>query len=96
MIEKSLPARQFDNVIHWIKTVDAERLDFLKVVVDTTMTRLGLKYKRRASVKGTPPGSDQLDTGSIADWLGRVMPQDVDAIAQVVAIHATLVSRLGG
>jgi len=95
-VEVKLPKQQFDTVVRWIKTCDADRLAQLRTILDTGMKALGLKPNPKASVVGPPPaGSDQFDAGSVRDWVARIGPKCRAAKQQVVALHATAVSRGG-
>jgi hypothetical protein len=75
---------------------DAGRLNGLKVAVSNTMDRLKLAADPTKAVAGLPAGSDQFDSGSIITWLNKIGPADRRAVRQVIAIDATLRSRLGG
>ena len=96
-LEKQLPANQFNNVIRWVKNVDAERLKSLLKIVESHTVRLGVTYRSKAAVKGpAPAGSDHFDSGSLNEWLSHVQLGDAEAVGQVRAIYATIKARTGG
>ena len=96
-IVKELPKDHFNTIIRWVKTTDGERLKSLRWIADQNMKRLGLKAHIRKAVKGpVPDGSDHFNSSSLSEWMARVNSEDEAAKAQIVAIHATIVARMGG
>jgi len=97
-VEKALPDHQLNNVLRWCKTVSLDRLKTFQVVVDEAMVRLRLTPDPSKAVPGLVAGSDVFDSGSIKTWLSMLNPgrrADREAKAQVVQIHATLMTRMG-
>lgn len=74
--------------------MDAERLTQLRVALEATKARLGVRVHQTEPVRGVPKGSDQFDAGSVATWLDSIQPGDQEAIGQVKVLLATLWARL--
>jgi hypothetical protein len=94
-VQKELVATHFNNIIRLIHQVDRERVLWLRNVSFNTLRRLGVKRDVSKAIGKLPAGSDQCDLGSIRTWMDKVQPTDLVAVAQVVAIDATAVSRTG-
>jgi hypothetical protein len=97
-IQIELPLVQFNNVIRWIKRYDPERVGILRHATFNTLKRLGVSRDKSKSVKGIPNGSDHGDFMSIIAWMDKIENTEAhsEAIAQIVAIDATCVTRLEG
>jgi len=91
-----LDKADFDTFARQIKRADAVYVAQLKVMATEAMQRLRLRTRLRKAVAGMPEGSDQLNSGAFQDWLNRVTREDAEACSQVQALHATILSRLGG
>lgn len=86
----TLPKNQLNNVLRLAMTADAERLVQLDATLSKAARRLGLAVGNVRAPRRVPPGSDQVDTGSLAAWLARVEPGDEGAALQVRQIMATI------
>jgi len=96
VIEKVLPQDQFNTVIRNVKRVDVERLQAFAALFPSVLRRLRKKHNPALAVDGIPNGSDHFDTGSLKDWMAKVMRKDKVAVKQILTIHATVLARLNG
>ena len=92
-IQKELPVNHFNNVIRSIHRADRDRVMWLRNVTFYTLRKLRVGRDLSKAVGKMPAGSDQCDTGSIHTWCEKILPTDTVAVAQLVAIDATAVSR---
>jgi hypothetical protein len=98
-IQKELPEAHFDSVVRWVKHTDVDRLHSLENAVAGQLDRLGVRRRRRLAaraVAGIPAGSDHFDSGSLLEWACKVEAVDKAAVDQLLALHATIRSRLEG
>lgn len=95
MIQVEMPMNHLNNVIRVILRSEPERVKILRTATYLALIRLGVKRDMTKAVAKTPAGSDQCDFQSIIVWLNKVQPGDTLAVAQVVQIDATAVSRTG-
>jgi hypothetical protein len=93
---KEMPENQFLNVIRWIKRVHVDHLPAVREQTFATLKRLKVKRNLKAAFAGIPTASDQGDIRSVMVWMGKIEKADAEAIKQLVAIDATVVSRLKG
>jgi len=96
LIQVELPPDQFATFIRQIKNADSERAAAYHAITRRAMRRLRLRHDPDAAVKGIPVGSDNSDVGSFVAWLNKVTRYDKAAKRQIVALHATVVARIGG
>lgn len=90
----ALPTGQFNNIIHSIKVASPETVKQLRHATFHRLRKLGVVRDTGKAVTAAPRrGSAQLDVGTIVAWIGKVTPDETDAVAQLVAIDATLVAR---
>jgi hypothetical protein len=95
VIESQLPQGQFNNFVRWAKTVEHGKVMTMVTLLESTMSRLRLTPDLTKAVKGLPDGSDQFDSGALKIWLNSLRRRgDRAAKAQVLAIYATIQSRL--
>lgn len=86
----------FNNVIRFIKNASASRLQQLDVITKGAIDRLKLMPTPSCAIRGPAPfGSDQVDIGSLRDWMAKITDEDEAAQDQIESIYATIRERLG-
>jgi hypothetical protein len=90
----ALPKNHFQSVVRLILRSQPERVMVLRTATHEALKRLGAKRDlSKAWTKVPKGGSDQGDMMSIITWLKSVDKSDAEAVAQVVSLDATAVSR---
>ena len=93
---RSLGGPQFNRVIRVAKLADIDQVRQLRTATFTTLKELKVKRDLSKAVVGVPKGSDQVNSGDVLRWLRQVPSDDAAAVAQVVALDATLQNRTVG
>ena len=95
-LRHSLPDGQFRSIVRVIKTASLDDVKQLAVAFSARMTDLKLSRDLSKAEKGVPEGSSQVDVRSLIEWADRIGPRDKIACGQLVALDATLQSRIAG
>jgi len=92
--DTSLTKVQFRSLIKLMKTADLGIAETVRSNSFKALKRLKVKRDLSKAVKGIPKGHTEVNVGNIVAWLEKVDPADPKAVAQVVAVDATAVTRM--
>lgn len=84
----------FLATVRFIKLATMDRVQILEKIALQKLNELEVLPDADAALGGTPPGSDQCDTGTLYNWIKQVPAGDSAAIRQVVHIQATALARI--
>jgi hypothetical protein len=95
-VQVAMQPGHFNSIIRQIKTSPFGVVEQFGLFAKEAMRRLRLKPDASKAVSGVPDGSDQTDIQSFAAWTRKIVKRDRDSKRQLVKIHATIVTRVGG
>ena len=83
----------FASLIRLVKLGRVAQVRQIQDAAKTNMKRLRLRSKGVEPVDGIPEGSDQVNVGSILDWMRRIRKRDGQAKEQLKVLAATIKRR---
>ncbi len=86
----ALESAQFNYLIGKIVSMDCNRLSELQAIVTAAMTRLGQVTDYTLYRVGDMLESYQIDMGALRDWASSIPVTDLDSIAQLLILDATI------
>ncbi len=84
----------FFSTLRQVLKSNSEKIKQVRTASFQNLKRLGVKRDLTKAVTEIPEGSDQLNVGSLVDWMAKIQPGDDRAINQLVVIDATCVKRM--
>jgi len=90
----TLQPHVFNSAIRFIKTAELGKVLQFQLLVASAMERLEVEPNSARAIPGRPEGSDHFNVNNAREWSLRIPPSAKPAIKQLIAIDATIKSRI--